>query len=126
MGSPCARAISGKPSCAAPAAAAADWMNRLRLNVMVPSSSGLALLCLNHGISRLRRQAGRLGEAELAAYEVRAEHDRDHLVERVAPAHALAAHAAVRRKHQALGRNVCERLAHEAGHLLRRLDLQRV
>ena len=48
-------------------------------------------------------EASGLGQAELAPNDIRAEHDRDHLVERVAPAHALAAHAAIGRKYQSFG-----------------------
>src|SRR5579862_9244477 len=45
-------------------------------------------------------EAGGLGHAELAAHDVRTEHERGHLVERVAPAHALAPHAAVGAQHE--------------------------
>src|SRR5919204_479943 len=115
IGSACARTIAGKPSCAAPAAAAADWMNFLRLKVMVPPPQDW-LLRLNHGVARLGRQAGRFAQPEFAPREVRAEHDRYHLVEGMAPAHALASHAAVRREDQPLRRDVLERLADEACH----------
>src|SRR3954468_11635107 len=103
-----ARTMAGKPSCAAPAAAPAAWMKRLRSNVMVPSSSGFALFRLDHRISGLRRQAACLRQAELAAHDVRAEHDRHHFVEGVAPAHALTPHAAVGGEHQLFRRNVLE------------------
>jgi hypothetical protein len=52
--------------------------------------------------------------------------ERDHLVECVAAAHALAAHAAVGRKHQPLGRDVLQGKARHGGHLVRRLHLEGV
>src|SRR4051812_4316584 len=126
IGSDCERTMAGKPSCAAPAAAPAAWMKRLRSNVMVPSSSGFALFRLDHRISGLRRQAACLRQAELAAHDVRAEHDRHHLVKGVPAAHALAPHAAIGREHQPFRRNVLERLADERGDLLGGFHLQRV
>ena len=49
-------------------------------------------------------------QAQLLLHDVRALHQRHHLVERVPPAHALAPHAAVRRQHQPLGRDHLQRL----------------
>src|SRR5204863_8317218 len=94
IGSACARRIDGKPSVDTPAAAPAAWMNFLRCIVMRFSSSKLrlSLLGFDHRVPRLRGEALRLRQLQLAPHEVRAEHDRHHLVERVAPAHALAPH----------------------------------
>ena len=66
------------------------------------------------------------GRPELLAHDVGALHHRHHLVGGVAAAHALAAHAAVGRDDQPLGRNVFERLADQRRDLVRPLDLQGV
>src|SRR5438067_2871003 len=124
IGSPCARTMAGKPRGAAPAAAPAALRNFLRLNVMVPRPPRLGLLRLNDRISRLGRQARRGRQAELPAHEVRSQDNGNHLVKGVTPAHALAAHAAIGRQHQALRRNVLQRLADESRYLLRCLHLQ--
>ena len=50
-------------------------------------------------------------DAVLLADHVRALHERHHLIERVPASHALAAHAAVGRQHQALDRDVLQRHA---------------
>ena len=44
----------------------------------------------------------------------------------MAPAHALASHAAIGGEHQTLGRDVLERLANKLRHLLRCFNLKRV
>ncbi len=59
-------------------------------------------------------EAGGFGQAEFAAHDVGALHQRDHLEEGVAAAHALASHAAIGCDHQPLGRDVLERAADES------------
>ena len=65
-------------------------------------------------------------QPQFLAHDVGALHHRHHLVVGMAAAHALAAHAAVGRDDQPLGRDVFQRLADERRDLVRPLDLQRV
>ena len=74
--------------------------------------------------ARRRRGIAASGIAQFLAHHVGAEHQRHHLVKGMAAAHALAAHAAIGRDHQPLGRNVFERGADLRRHLVRRLHLQ--
>src|SRR6202795_4340426 len=68
-----------------------------------------------------RPDAG-LGQAQLAADDIGALHERDALVVGDPPAQTLAAGAAVGGDHQPLGRDVLEGLPDEPGDVLRRLD----
>jgi hypothetical protein len=77
-------------------------------------------------IPRIGRQALRLRQPHLRAHDVRAQHHRDHLVLRMAAAHAFASHPAIGGNHDPLGRGVLQRLANDVGYLVRPLDLQRV
>ena len=54
-------------------------------------------------IPRIGRQALRLRQPDLIAYDIRAQHHRDHLVLRVAAAHAFASHPAIGGDHDPLG-----------------------
>src|ERR1041385_8424553 len=74
---------------------------------------------------RIRRANGLLLDAELAADDVRALHDRGRLVERDQPVRALPAEAAVRGQDEVLRVDVGERVADVVRDLLRRLDLKR-
>ena len=65
-------------------------------------------------------------DAELLAHDIGALDEGGHLVQRVAAAHALAAHAAVGGDDEPLGRNVLHRTADVLGHVFLALDLQRV
>src|SRR5579872_246692 len=56
-------------------------------------------------IALIGGQALRFGEAQLLAHHIGAEYQRNHLVEGMAAAHALAAHPAIGRDHQPLGRD---------------------
>src|SRR5262245_17042478 len=67
-----------------------------------------------------------LRQAELAAHDVGSLYQRDHLVEGMAPAHALATHSAVGAQDQAVGWDVPERTADVIGDLLGPFDLQTV
>ena len=64
--------------------------------------------------------------AQLLAHHIGAEHQRHDFVERMAAAHAFAAHAAIGRDHQPLRRNVLERGADLRRHFVRCLHLQHV
>ena len=77
-------------------------------------------------IPRIGRQAHCLRQPHLLAYDVRAQHHRDHLVLRMAAAHAFASHPAIGGDHHPLGRDVFQRLADDLGDLIRPLDLQSV
>ena len=65
------------------------------------------------------------GQAEFAAHDVGPAHERDHLVERVQPAHALAAEAAIGRDDQTTGIHHLERAPDQRRDFLRPLHLQR-
>jgi hypothetical protein len=62
----------------------------------------------DEGETRVGGAALRLRQAELAPYEVRAAHDRNHLVEGDPAAHAPTAEAAVRGEDQPLDRDVLQ------------------
>ena len=76
----------------------APWDDRYAVTSPAPPASSVG-----------RRRAPSFGKPEFPAHDVGAEHQRHGLVIGVAPAHACAAHAAVQRNHQPLGRNVFER-----------------
>src|SRR5665213_3693187 len=61
------------------------------------AADGSIRLGLRERIARVGGQAFGLGQAQLLAHEVGAENHRHHLVGGVAPTHALAPHAAIRR-----------------------------
>src|SRR5882672_8432307 len=68
----------------------------------------------------------RFRQAELAADDVGPEHERDHFVKGMAPAHAFAAHSAIGADDEALGRDVLQGAPDVVGHLLGPFHLQGV
>src|SRR6185312_11683519 len=79
---------------------------------------GRGRLLLNREQRPLRIGRHALGEREpeFLLHQVDALDERHHLVERVPPAHAFAAHAAVGAEHQPLRRNDLQRLADDGRH----------
>jgi hypothetical protein len=76
------------------------------------------------GISGVSSQTFSLRNPGFIANHIRPQNHRDHLVLRVAVAHAFAAYAAIGRNDQALGRDVAQRFADQVRDLIRPLDLQ--
>src|SRR5580698_9533855 len=85
-----------------------------------PSTSWIRALLRRHHqrIALIGGQAFRFRNAQFLSHHVGAEHQRDHFVKGVTAAHAFAAHAAIRRNHQTLGRNIFERGADLRRHLV--------
>src|SRR5262249_47054897 len=80
----------------------------------------------NQRVATVGRRTCGFRQAELAADDVGPEHERNHLVEGMAPAHAFAAHAAVGADDEALGRDELQGAPDVLGHLFGPLDLQGV
>jgi hypothetical protein len=63
---------------------------------------------LHESVAPVRRENRARFQSEFLAYNVSAPHQRDHLVKRVRPAHALAAETAVGADNQTLRRDMLQ------------------
>src|SRR5260221_13729153 len=91
-----------------------------------PRGPAASLYRDNQRIATIGRRTRRFRQAELAADDVGPEHERDHLVEGMAPAHAFATHPAIGTDDETIGRNELQGAPDVVGDLLGPLDLQSV
>src|ERR1700722_15894206 len=86
--------------------------------------SRLTLSLMKNAEPRIGCADRRLGQPKLALDDVRATHDRHHLVERMQPAHSLPTEAAIGRDDQPVSIDVFQGAPDQIRNLLRPLHLQ--